>query len=137
MGPTPRWKRGKFSPHFFRISPIPLFQHSLRLNPRPGMQSFAGQVEFISPRLPGNDESKRLILRPSCVDLHCGPPPKNDMGGQSPSHAPHSRTGYILWNFIDIVDADGAGVTSVSVIVFPFGLSTNVFSRRTFPASSL
>src|SRR5580693_10628643 len=43
--------------------------------------------------------------------------------------------GYDLWNCTDIVDAEGAGVTSVSVIVFPFALSTKVFSRVTLPWS--
>ena len=44
---------------------------------------------------------------------------------------------YDLWNITDIVEAAGAGVTSVSLTVLPLGLRTKVFSRPTFPSASL
>ena len=44
---------------------------------------------------------------------------------------------YALRRTTDIVEGDGSGVTSVSVIVAPSSLSEKVFSRRTFPSWSL
>ena len=40
---------------------------------------------------------------------------------------------YSLWNSTDMVDGEGAGVTSVSLTVLPFALRTKVFSRCTSP----
>lgn len=61
-------------------------------------------------------------------------------------HTPHARhrdmgfaicffdMGYDLLNITDMVDAEGAGVTSVSWMVLPSALRTKVFSRATLPS---
>lgn len=50
------------------------------------------------------------------------------------SHFGGSGGRYDLWNVTDIVDGEGAGVMSVSLMVLPLELRTKVFSRATLPS---
>ena len=47
---------------------------------------------------------------------------------------PATLPNYDLLNMTDMVDGEGAGVTSVSWMVLPSSLRTKVFSRATLPA---
>ena len=78
---------------------------------RPKTRHTGGDVGVLSDR--GRQASERV--------------PSGEPGGEP------LAAGYDLWNCTDIVDGEGAGVTSVSVIVLPFALSTKVFSRVTLP----